>query len=129
MSASTSIQPLYTPHERQQQAPQLGAPLLAVILASVALPGLLAYSLATGNEFQVLAVVIAALTVAIVLGQPFWGLILFLGLVYTRPEESAKALNGMRLPLILALLTLVGMWFTIFSRGQKLVRSPQVGML
>jgi len=51
-------------------------------------------------------------------GASVLGLIFFAGLLYTRPEESFPVLAGMRLTLIVSLVTLVALWFQLFFESR-----------
>ena len=102
MAAPIATQPLYAPHHEEQAARPLSAPLLAVIAAAAVLPALLAYGLSVGQELRVLAIVLALLAITLILVLPLWGLIFFLLLLSTRPEESLHALQGLRLQLIVS---------------------------
>lgn len=99
------------------------SPLLWLVCA-LALPLVLAYQIVTGNEIRVLATVLAVLGVLLILARPFWGLVLVLALVYLRPEESIEAIQGMRLTLMVSLVTLVGVWFQLFLSRQAVARTP-----
>src|SRR2546421_5599922 len=95
---------------------------IAVILAAVVIPSLLAYSLTTGNEVQVLAGVIAILGLLTILAEPFVGLVLFMALLYLRPEETFPVLAGMRFTLGIAFVTLVASWFKFFLNRDTVVQ-------
>jgi len=99
-----------------------------IALAAGVLPCVLAYALATTNESRVMAIVVALVGALVIVARPFWGLIFFLGLLYTRPEESIPALAGMRLPLMISVLTLVAMVFQNLLARRPLVKSPLNGM-
>lgn len=116
-----------TPQAQPQQSPSL--PLALVVSAGVLLPLALAYALATGSELRVFAGIMGALTIALIVWQPFWGLVFFIGLIYLRLEELIPGLAGMRLTLILSLATLVGMGLQHLVRKQPLVRHPIVAMI
>src|SRR5689334_21049277 len=52
----------------------------------------------------VIGAVVGFLGVALVFSQPYWGLLVFLGLLYLRPEESFPALAGARMTLFVSLI-------------------------
>jgi len=85
--ASNEQQTQYT---LQPEVGTAAAPISPVLLlvAGLLLPGLLAYTLVTTNETQVVAVVLGVLGLLVILARPFWGFIFFVGPLYTRPEES-----------------------------------------
>jgi len=99
----------------------VGPVLLAVVTI---LCCFVAYALAVGNENQVIAGVVGILGLVIVIARPFWGLLFFVGLLYTRPEETIPSLAGMHLPLVISLTTLVGLLLQMALKGEWFVRSP-----
>src|SRR5205814_1747355 len=98
-------------------------------LTCVALPAILTYGFATSAEQQVIAILSALIAVVVLLVQPFWGLMFFLTLMFTRPEDLFPAIRGMRLILWLALLTMAGAWFQLFVNRQRLSRHPMLIMM
>jgi putative inorganic carbon (hco3(-)) transporter len=116
---------------RPEDASQPGAtgqssalPVVLVAVAALIVPGIIAYGLGTLNELQVLAIVLGVLGVVAIVARPFIGLILFVTLLYTRPEEAVPALAGMHFTLLVALVTLGGMIVQMLMDRQKLVRTP-----
>lgn len=114
----------YPASEAQQSFP-IGLLLAFGLVAPIAL----AYSLATTPEVKVLAQVLALLGVVLILARPFIGLILLVGLVYIRPEESIQALQGMRLTLLVSLVTLAGAWTHAFLQKEPMLRTPSITMI
>jgi putative inorganic carbon (hco3(-)) transporter len=108
--------------------PAQGAPILILLVAGLVVPAILAYALGTVSEMRVLAVVIALVGALTVLARPFWGLILFVALLYTRPEEAIPELAGTRLTLGMSLLTLVAMYFQMVLNRQPMTRTPVAGL-
>jgi len=101
-----------------------GVPAVLWVAGLVLLPAVLAYALTTSNELQVTAAVIALLGVVSILARPYVGLMLFIGLLYIRPEEMFPAMAGMRLTLMIGLVTLVGTWFQLCLNRSPIVRTP-----
>ncbi len=82
-----------------------------------------------GNEFQVLGVALAIIGVMVILARPFYGLLLFTALLYTRPEESIQALAAMHFTLAVAVVTIISMWFRMFMRKESFIHTPFLAML
>ncbi len=99
------------------------------LLLALLVPAILAYALVSGNETQVVALVLASLGGLVIIARPFWGLMLFIGLLYTRPEESIPALAGAHLLLIISLVTLVALVFQKLLRREPIVKTPLNGMI
>ncbi len=122
-----SIEPVFLPRgpvadavrSSESRGPSWG---LILALGGI-VPFLLAYFFATLPETQVMAAFIGLLVVALIFAKPFWGLIFFVGLVYIRPEESIPALQGMRLTLMVSLITLVAMIFAMVINREAPVKS------
>lgn len=102
---------------------------VVIVLATVALPLLVALAFTLSTETRVVAAVLGVMGVCLILAQPFCGLVLFVGLLYVRPEEVIPELAGSRVALIIALATLVGTWFRTFLRREQFVRTPMAGMI
>ena len=123
---------LYHPHAPALDARTEKQPFsewLLTIALGGALPLLLAYSLATGSEFKVVAIVGALLAVLAILAKPVAGLYIFLWLVYVRPEDMFPGLGGLRLQLLVSVVTLIGAWGWIFLQRKEFVKSPVVTLL
>jgi O-antigen ligase len=118
-------QPLRTAAPQQPQK----LPVFLIVLAGILIPCLLAYYLVTGNENMVFAFVLAALGGLVIIGRPFWGLVLFIGLLYTRPEENIPALAGARLPLLISAVTAVALTFQKLLNRESIVKTPMNGMI
>lgn len=99
-----------------------------LLIAVAALPGIIGYAMAAGDETQVFAIALASCAAIACLWQPFAGLLIFLTLFYTRPEESIPVLAGMHFTLIVAILTLIGMAVQFSVDRIHFVRSPVIGM-
>lgn len=76
------------------------------------------------SEIQLVAILVAMIGVLYILARPYVGLVIFVGLLYTRPEEAIESLQGMRLTLIMAIVTVIGMYFQFFLNREKLVSTP-----
>lgn len=115
---------VYAPQAPVAGEPRGSAGPLLIAAAAVVVPGAIAYGLLTANEAQVVAVLAAALAGFVILARPFWGLMLFVALLYTRPEESIPGLAGLHLPLLVAVVTMVGAWIQMFLEKQRVARTP-----
>jgi putative inorganic carbon (HCO3(-)) transporter len=102
---------------------------VAILFFVVFVPILVTYIMANGNEFRQAATFVSLIVGGIILARPFWGLIFFIGLVYIRPEESIEAIQGMRLPLLVSILTLLATIFHKLINRESFVRSPLNGMM
>ncbi|HZT41608.1 MAG TPA: O-antigen ligase family protein [Chthonomonadaceae bacterium] len=102
---------------------------LLMLLACLLIPGLLAYSLATENPIKVTLWVVEVALLLIAFARPFWGMLLFIGLIFVRPEEMSPDLAGMHLTLLVSLVTLVSTWFQFFLDRERVTRSPQITMM
>lgn len=118
-------QHLLRPAEPRQNRPNpLISPIL-IILACVVLPLILPYALtASDNEAQVAGVVVGLIAVCTVVAQPFWGLVLFIGLIYIRPEELIPQLEGMHFTLLVSMVTLIGTIVHHAISRTKVTRDP-----
>src|SRR5262245_8765666 len=120
----------FTPQVQEPTAnPITGYILLLVGLTCLILPAALAYGFATAYEQQVVAVFLAVMCVALLLVKPFWGLVFFLGLLYMRPEDTIREIQGFRLTFYVSLLTLIGTWFQLCVNKQRFSRVPVVLMM
>lgn len=124
MSMSSRNEVLSITTGSEQPSGSSGYSWVVLLLAGAMLPIALAYSLSTGNEMQVAAAVVGLLGLLTVVARPFWGLIFFVALLYTRPEEMVPALAGMRLTLVISVSTLVGMMIQFALDRERFVRSP-----
>lgn len=118
------------PQSEEHQSRPAKLPISLLILTLVLVPFLIAYNLVTGkNELQVIGLVLAIVSGLIIIARPVTGLFLFVGLVFTRPEENISALAGMRLPLIVSVVTLLATIFHKLLNREPLARSPMNGMI
>ncbi|HEX5323958.1 MAG TPA: O-antigen ligase family protein [Capsulimonadaceae bacterium] len=113
---------------RREQSRTTTSPLL-FILAAIVVPIAFACGAAVGDELQILGVVLALIGLMVICARPFYGLILFVALLYTRPEESLQALADMHFTLAVAVVTLVSMWFHMFMKKDHFVRAPFLFMV
>jgi putative inorganic carbon (hco3(-)) transporter len=118
----------YLPSDRGGDTDSSSTTLL-LIVAALLVPCGVAYSLGTVNELQVIAVIIGLMGLCAILARPHWGLLLFVGLLYIRPEDSISALAGMHFTLIVSLVTLVGAILMIVLQRLPLVRTPVNGLI
>ncbi|HLK55530.1 MAG TPA: O-antigen ligase family protein [Chthonomonadaceae bacterium] len=102
---------------------------MLLLIAGGLIPGLLAYSFGTVHEAQVIAVVIGVLFMLLIITYPFFGLIVYTGLIYARPEETFPALAGMHLTLAIAIITFIGMGAQHILEKRPIVRTPMLGLM
>jgi O-antigen ligase len=95
-----------------------------ILLAGLILPGILTYAFFASSEARVLAAIVAILGLMVIVARPFWGLLLFLILVYLRPEETFPALAGMRLTLLVSVTTLSSLFIQKSLGKESLVKTP-----
>jgi putative inorganic carbon (hco3(-)) transporter len=104
--------------------PPAKPPILLVVAILLLIPGVLSYELVTGQDSHVIAMLIAAIGGLVIIARPFWGLIFFTSLLYIRPEESITAIQGLRLPLIVSLVTIISVFFQKLLKKEPLVKTP-----
>lgn len=102
---------------------------LAILFFTVFVPMLVTYVMATGNEFRQAAVFVSLIIGGVILARPFWGLLLFIALVYVRPEESLTELQGLRIPLLVSITTLVATIFQKLISRERFIFTPLGGMM
>jgi len=129
MLAPTASNHVQSPPEESGAGNTPAPPTFLIIFAGIIIPAVLAYFLTTTKEERTVAAVLAALGGLVIIARPFWGLILFVGLLYTRPEESIPALSGMRLPLMISLVTMAGLFLQLTLQRQAFTRSSLNGMV
>lgn len=118
-----------TPGQAEERAPSNPFPTALFVLAALIIPGLIAYFLSTTNAIKVTLWVAEIALLLLAFARPFWGLLLFVVLLYIRPEEMNADLGGMHLTLFVSVVTLVSTWFHFFLDKVKVVRTPQIGMM
>jgi putative inorganic carbon (hco3(-)) transporter len=102
---------------------------LLFLLTGLAVPALLSYILTVAHEAQVTAAIIGIIAMLLTLRFPFVGLILFAGLLYTRPEEVLPPLQGMRFSLIASLLTLTALTLRKYMDRERWEAAPCNGLM
>ena len=102
---------------------------LLFLLTGIAVPGILSYVLTVAHEAQVTAVIIGIIAMMLTLRFPFVGLILFAGLLYTRPEEVIPPLQGMRFSFIASVLTLTALTIQKYMDKEKWQAAPSNGLM
>jgi putative inorganic carbon (hco3(-)) transporter len=116
---------LLEPSSTQQASttnPSKTPPLLIFLIALI-IPIILSYELITVKESFVFAITLATIGGLIIFARPFWGLILFIALLYIRPEESIQEIQGVRLPFIISIITLVSTLIHKLVNNERLVKS------
>jgi hypothetical protein len=126
MQQAVLQEPTYNPIAEPERS---GAPAALIAAVAVLIPILLAYALSTANEFRVAGTVLGITALIMVLARPFWGLLVFVALLYIRPEEIFPALEGMRSVLIVSLASVVGCSLQLMLNRDRLVRTPLSAML
>lgn len=97
---------------------------LILALVLVFFPLSLTYSLATTNEYVVVATFLMFVTALVILKWPFVGLNLLVLILYVRPEENIEEIRGFRLFFVVSLLTLFSLLIKHFIEGIPLRRNP-----
>ena len=128
MQSVKANEPAFIPQEATDNAISIRGVILALLAGGVA-PALLSYLFATTHEVMVFAIVLGLIALVLTLGNPFIGLIIFVGLLYTRPEEVIEPLKGMHFSLIASVVTLAGTVLKMRMNGEKAVRTPLNGMI
>jgi len=124
------LPPTHTHHAKANSGPRAtDVRLPCLLLVGLIIPCVITYALTKANELQVIAVVVGILGVVAILVRPFWGLILFTGLLYVRPEDSIPALAGMHFTLIVSLVTLAGAFLLFNLQHIPLVNTPVNGLV
>lgn len=98
-------------------------------LFAILIPAILSYALVEGSQSQVIAATLGIICLLVILARPYVGLIVFVALIMIRPEDYLPNLAAMRLTLAVAVVTLVAMWFGMFLKKERFVRSPVNPML
>ncbi len=88
------------------------------VVGMLGIMGAIAAGLLVGSPALVVAVILAALGCAAILFSPYCGAVLFLILLYARPEQFVPQLEVLRLPLLVALFSLFS-WFLQVMRKQE----------
>jgi len=114
---SPSLVTVHAPRPRAAQAAE--TPLLLLLAGALLLPAVVTYYMATSGPERVTAVVVGVLGLVVIAARPFWGMVFFLGLLYTRPEESIPELAGLRFTFLVAVATLVSSWFYLFLKRER----------
>jgi putative inorganic carbon (hco3(-)) transporter len=109
--------------------PPSKSPVLLILCLLVLIPGLITYTMANSNEWRETAIVLAIIAGGIIIARPFWGLLIFIALLYTRPEESINELAGLRIPLIVSVVTLVAAIFQKLLAREVFAKTPLNGMI
>ena len=95
----------------------------------LAVCGVIVAGLLTASPVLVVAALLALLGCAAILSSPYMGIIVFLGLMYLRPELFAPRVADMRLPLILSCLTLVAWLLHVLLKRETFHWTPQIGWI
>ena len=128
MQSVKANEPVFIPQEATDNSISVRGVILTLLAGAIA-PALLSYLFATTHEILVFAIVLGVIAVILTLANPFLGLIIFVGLLYTRPEEVIEPLNGMHFSLIASVVTLAGTLLKMRMNGEKAVRTPLNGMI
>src|SRR5579862_8308400 len=125
MTPVNGPQPIVTQYQQPglTEQRQITSPYILAIVGLLA-PAFLAYFIVAGDETQALAGVLGALGLLALVARPYIGMVLFIGLVYIRPEETWPIIATMRLLFIIAGLTVVSTWFHTFIKREHFARTP-----
>jgi putative inorganic carbon (HCO3(-)) transporter len=96
------------------------------VLSMLGAAGLIAAALLTRSPVLVVAGTAALLGCAVIMARPVIGILLFLALMYTRPELFAPQVAAMRLPLLLSVLTLFAWAVQVLIRREKFTWRPEL---
>ncbi|MBB6053164.1 O-antigen ligase family protein [Armatimonas rosea] len=99
-------------------------PPILIFLIVLVVPIILSYELITVKETYVFSITLAAIGGLVIFARPFWGLILFVMLLYIRPEESIQEIQGIRLPFIISVTTLLSALIHKLVNREKIQNSP-----
>ena len=127
MTQSPTIDPFSRPDGSTLTVrPETSAFTLAVLasLTGMLVPAVIAYGFATMTEPTVVAVALMALAILLTVALPHWGLILFVGLFYIRPEETIEGMASLHLVQTMSVATLFAWWYNSSLKRMKLTRSP-----
>lgn len=102
---------------------------LFILLAALGIPVMATLSFLSGEELRMAAAVISMVAALVIFARPFWGLLIFVALVFIRPEETFPALAGLRLTLLVSSVTLLGMIFQALLNREKLKWTPLMTMI
>ena len=100
-----------------------------ITAGAVLLPLVLAYLMTTSSEDRIFAGCVAVISGIVVVARPFWGLTVFLALLFLRLEESYPQLAGMRLSLLVGVATLAGVLLKKVVNREPFVRVPENGLI
>jgi O-antigen ligase len=101
----------------------------ATVIGMVGAALLIAVSLVTGSQNVVVAGTLAVLACAVVIWRPYVGILLFLTLMYWRPELYAPGVAEMRLPLLLSVLALFAWLIQVMAKREKFTWRPELAWL
>ena len=90
---------------------------------------LIAVALVTGSQNVVVAGTLAVLACAVIAWRPYVGVLLFLTLMYWRPELYAPGVAEMRLPLVLSVLALFAWGIQVLLKRERFVWRPELAWL
>lgn len=94
------------------------------LIAGVLVPLILAYLFGTRDEIQVFSIIIGLVCLVIGLNYPFWGMVFFITLLYTRPEDMFPSLRGMRFTLIASVVTVLSVLIQKIMDKENPIRTP-----
>lgn len=96
------------------------------VLSMFGAGGVIALALLKISPILVVAGVIAVLGCSVVLFRPFLGILLFLTLMYWRPELYAPSVAEMRLPLLISFLTLFAWLVQVLVKREQCIWRPEL---
>jgi len=96
------------------------------VLSMFGAGGVIALALLKISPILVVAGILAVLGCSVVLFRPFLGILLFLTLMYWRPELYAPGVAEMRLPLLLSFLTLFAWLIQVVMKRETCIWRPEL---
>lgn len=117
------------PLAAESPAPAGSIPPLLAVLFGLLLPLLVLIPVATTSEPRALAIIAGMAVVVTIVVRPYVGLLLFVGLVYVRLEETVPEMQGLRLPLLIGGVTTLGLFLHLVLRRERMTRTPVNAMM
>lgn len=113
-----------SPEQQSNSTASSKTPPILIFLIVLFVPIILSYELITVKETYVFSITLAAIGGLVIFARPFWGLILFIMLLYIRPEESIQEIQGVRLPFIISVTTLLSTLAHKLVNRENIQKSP-----
>jgi putative inorganic carbon (HCO3(-)) transporter len=117
------------PDDPGRRKPALSMKLVLPLAAGLFIPAILTGLFSSMDSVRALATVLEILVSLAILARPFWGLLVLIGLVYIRPEDSIAALENMQLVLTVSLVLIASTAMNLMIRRERILWTPQCTML